>query len=234
MGAIIEGDRLLHYRGDTEYVVSPGCLILIPPSIPYTNLGYSNQREFWLFFSPERSWSDLLEPCLKNPGLWWSKYQGTVNEQEMRECMSIIMNIHNRIMLDKNHWLNNIVERMLLLSRRADSNALPYRFDERIEKTIRFISENYQRDIPVEKLASIACMSLSRYAHLFKECTGMGPAAYLESIKLGKARDLLISTSLSIKEIAEAIGFCNPLYFSQRHHAKFGCSPTDFRRKNYR
>jgi transcriptional regulator GlxA family with amidase domain len=148
--------------------------------------------------------------------------------------MSIIMNIHNRIMLDKDHWLNNIVERMLLLSRQADSNTLPYRFDERIEKTIRFISENYQRDVPVEKLASIACMSLSRYAHLFKECTGMGPAAYLESIKLGKARDLLISTSLSIKEIAEATGFCNPLYFSQRHHAKFGCSPTDFRRKIYR
>jgi AraC family transcriptional regulator of arabinose operon len=234
MGAIVEGDRLLHYRGETEYVISPGRLILIPPNTSYTNLGYSNQREFWLYFTPEKSWHDLLEPYLNNPGLSSIKYQGTGNEQEMRDSMSLIINIHNRTTLDKEHWLNNIVERMLLLSRRADPKTLHFRMDERIEKTIRFILENYQHNIPIYKLASMVCMSPSRYAHLFKECTGMGPATYLESIKLGKARDMLISTSLSVKEIAGMIGFRNPLYFSQRYHEKFGCSPTDFRRKNYR
>lgn len=233
MGAIVSGDRLLHYRGETEYFMPPGCLILIPPNTPYTNRGYSNQREFWSFFAPEKSWSDLLEPYLKNLALSWVKYQGTANEQEMRECISMTLNIHSRITLDKEHWLNNIVERMLLLSRRANPEALHYRTDERIEQTIRYIHENFQRIIPANILASMACMSLSRYSHLFKECTGIGPAAYVESIKLSKAKDLLISTSLSIKKISDLTGFCNPFYFSQRFHAKFSCSPSGYRRKTY-
>jgi AraC family transcriptional regulator of arabinose operon len=234
MGAIVEGNRLLHYRGETEYIMPAGCLILIPPNTPYTNRGYSNQREFWSFFAPEKSWADLLEPSLKNPDLSWTKYQGTANEQEMLECISMIINIHSRIILDKMHWLNHLVERMLLLSRRADPKATHYRTDERIEKTIRFIQENFQRHLSLDKLAAMARMSLSRYAHLFKECTGMGPAAYLESVKLGKARDLLISTSLSIKEIADLTGFSNPFYLSLRFHEKFECSPSDYRRKTYR
>jgi AraC family transcriptional regulator of arabinose operon len=234
MGAIVSGDRLLHYRGETEYVMPPGCLILIPPNTPYTNKGYSNQREFWSFFAPEKSWADLLESFLKYPGLSWVKYKGTANDEEVRECISMILNIHSRIMPDRERWLNNLLERMLLLCRRTDPRAMQYRTDERIERTIRFIHENYQKNIPVDMLASIACMSLSRYSHLFKECLGLGPSAYVESIKLGNARDLLISTSLSVKEIAVLTGFCNPFYFSQRYHAKFGCSPTGYRRKTYK
>ncbi|HPS52434.1 MAG TPA: AraC family transcriptional regulator [Phycisphaerae bacterium] len=233
VGSIVEGDRLLHYRRKTEYIMQPGCLVLIPPCTPYTNTGYSNQREFWSFFSPIKTWDKLLEPYRSRNILSLVKYQGTPNEREMRDCMSSIIEIQGRNYTDKNTWLNNLMERMLLLARCNDRKILEYRMDDRIEKTIEFIAKNFCGYCSVKKLASIACLSPSRYAHLFKECTGIGPAAYIESVKLDKAKSLLISTSLSVSEIAGLTGFCNPFYFSQRFHEKFGCSPTAYRKNSY-
>jgi transcriptional regulator GlxA family with amidase domain len=130
---------------------------------------------------------------------------------------------------------------MLLLARRNDKRIREHKTDARIEKTIEFITQNFHRNCSVEELASVACLSTSRFAHLFKECTGTGPGAYLESVKLNKAKSLLVGTSLPvsdiahqpISDIAHQTGFCNPFYFSQRFHEKFGSSPTGYRKSTH-
>jgi AraC-like DNA-binding protein len=48
-------------------------------------------------------------------------------------------------------------------------------------------------------------------------------------LKLQMARPLLVRTNLSISEIAVRCGFDNPLYFSRRFSALYGCPPSDFR-----
>lgn len=233
VGSIVEGRRLLHYRGKEEFIMPPGHLILIPPRTPYTNVGYSNQREFWSFFSPLQPWQKLLTPYRSKTELSTVVYQGTPIEHEMRDCMSSIIEIQGRNYTDKHHWLNHCMERMLLLARCNDQRALEHKPDARIEKTIEFITKNFHRRCSVKTLAAVACLSPSRYAHLFKECTGIGPAAYLESVKLNKAKSLLISTSLPVSDISDQTGFCNPFYFSQRFHEKFGCSPSGYRKSTH-
>ena len=62
--------------------------------------------------------------------------------------------------------------------------------------------------------------------HRFKEQVGMSPMEYLTSIRLDKAKWLIINSSLSIKEISNIIGYDDPLSFSKLFKRVEGISPT--------
>jgi transcriptional regulator GlxA family with amidase domain len=60
--------------------------------------------------------------------------------------------------------------------------------------------------------------------------TGMSVTRYDRSLRLARARQLLITSPLSISEVAYAIGFDDPKYFTRLFSEEFHYSPTEFRR----
>ncbi len=72
-------------------------------------------------------------------------------------------------------------------------------------------------------------VSYSKLRKLFKEHTGLSPALFQQDLKLQRAKELLSSTSHSVKEIAYRLGFDSPDYFSSKFKAKNGCKPSEFR-----
>ncbi len=101
--------------------------------------------------------------------------------------------------------------------------------DGRIGKVVTFMMRNFADELSAAVLARQANLSLSRFAHLFRETTGMSPLRYLESLRIWKAQELLIGTSKSIKEISQEIGFQDPLYFSKVFRRNLKASPRRFR-----
>ena len=69
------------------------------------------------------------------------------------------------------------------------------------------------------------------FRKLFKEFTGISPALYQQELRLQRARELLSSTPISIKEIAYRLNFDSPDYFSSKFKAKVGCKPSEYREK---
>lgn len=59
--------------------------------------------------------------------------------------------------------------------------------------------------------------------------TGMSITRYVRALRLSKAKDLLASSELTISEIAYAVGFDDPKYFSRVFSEEFGVSPANFR-----
>lgn len=59
--------------------------------------------------------------------------------------------------------------------------------------------------------------------------TGQPPIKLMKSMRMKKAKELLISTSLTISEIAYQIGFTDPSYFSKSFKSETGTSPKDYR-----
>ena len=53
---------------------------------------------------------------------------------------------------------------------------------------------------------------------------------YILSLRMANAQSLLESTEYNISEIAEAVGYDNPLYFSRLFHKHIGVSPTAYRK----
>jgi AraC-like DNA-binding protein len=66
------------------------------------------------------------------------------------------------------------------------------------------------------------------------EETGLTPIDYVVTLRIVRARELLASTTLSIGEIARAVGYDDPAYFSRLFARRVGESPSRFRHQHYR
>ena len=99
-----------------------------------------------------------------------------------------------------------------------------------ISKVIQYVEMHLEEELTVAKVADLAGMSESRFAHVFKEETGVSFMEYVNTKKMDKARELLQNTDLRVNEIAERIGIFNPNYFSAQYKKKTGQSPGEFRK----
>ena len=97
------------------------------------------------------------------------------------------------------------------------------------DKLRAYIPQHITGDLSLPTLAKLAHLSTSRFAHRFREVFGMPPLAYVESCRLGAAKRLLLTTSMSVKEVALSSGFSDPLYFTRRFTQAFGRPPSEWR-----
>lgn len=96
---------------------------------------------------------------------------------------------------------------------------------------INLILENNldESSFSVEELASKLNISRVQLYRKVKAVLGIGVGDYINNFRLEKAKELLISTSMNISEIAYSCGFASPNYFSTTFKSKYGVSPKDFR-----
>ncbi len=101
-----------------------------------------------------------------------------------------------------------------------------------IEETRFLMRQNVEREINLQELANRHHVGYSYFRKMFKKFTGVSPGQYHLQLKIMRAKDLLISTDKSIKEISYELGFQSIYYFSKIFKNKEGTSPTQFRKKN--
>lgn len=115
-----------------------------------------------------------------------------------------------------------------LLTRVAADSVLPADGSP-LERAMKFLEARVDGSIPVSELAAMVGMSPSHLSALFRKATGGGPAAFHTSLKMARARALLDTTSMSVREIAAAVGYADPLYFSRHFRRVHGVNPTQYR-----
>jgi AraC-like DNA-binding protein len=103
-----------------------------------------------------------------------------------------------------------------------------------IKEAKLIIHENMHTTICQKDISNQIGMGYSLYRKKFKEYTGISPTQYQINLKVNKAKDLLITTNGTLKEIAENIGFDSPDYFFRLFKKKTGFTPSEFRDKNVR
>lgn len=81
----------------------------------------------------------------------------------------------------------------------------------------------------LESLARRAGYSKYHFCHLFKQAVGMPPWAYVLQLKLTRAKELLLETRLSVKEIAVRLGFSDADSFSRLFARHAGVPPRNYR-----
>jgi transcriptional regulator GlxA family with amidase domain len=101
--------------------------------------------------------------------------------------------------------------------------------DRKIELTITYMMEHLNQSLPVAKLAALANMSPSHYTALFKRRTGCAPIDFFIRLRMQHARELLMGTSLNVKEVAAALGYEDPFYFSRVFKSVNQLAPSDYR-----
>jgi AraC-like DNA-binding protein len=99
----------------------------------------------------------------------------------------------------------------------------------RIEQSIAYMREHLNQPLPVAKLAALANISPSHFFALFKRRTGSSPMDYFTHLRMHYACRLLDGTSTSVKEVAAAVGYDDPFYFSRVFKAVNRMPPSRYR-----
>ncbi len=102
--------------------------------------------------------------------------------------------------------------------------------DPQIGKALNTMHAAPDRPWTVESLAAEVAMSRSRFADRFRDLMGMSPMAYLSEWRLQKALALLDEPRFSVSQVAVQSGYQSPAAFTRAFAAKFGTSPTEYRR----
>ncbi len=101
-----------------------------------------------------------------------------------------------------------------------------------IEKVDEFIHENIiNSELDANALAETMHMSPTTLNRRIKSITGTNTTIYIRLKRLGRAKQLLQNTQMSMGEIQAVCGFESPSYFSRAFKAEYGISPSDFRKK---
>lgn len=111
------------------------------------------------------------------------------------------------------------------------SNSYDYSNKTYIEHALEFISANYNK-ITVSDVANYIGINRCYLSTIFKEELNLSPQEYLINFRLNKADEMLIQTNLSVKEIANKIGYENSSSFSKIFKKTYGESPTVYRLKH--
>ncbi len=114
-------------------------------------------------------------------------------------------------------------------SEKAPTEIIRLKFDETTEKIKAFIDKNYCQKISIQNIADEFFISPSGLYKKFINVYGISPLAYINDLRINKAKILLENSSSSVTEISEALGFSSIHYFSRCFAHKVKMTPSEYR-----
>lgn len=102
--------------------------------------------------------------------------------------------------------------------------------DLRIQRAVEGMEKHFSRAIRIRDLAAEACLSESRFLHLFRKETGRSAIAFLTECRLKAARQMLERSDASIAQVMEQCGFRDQSHFGKLFREFTGYSPLVYHR----
>ncbi len=216
-------------KEDRDVRHGEGELLVFRPWEPqqYTYLAAENSLVYWVYFTGEGALSLLRQSYLLGvPSVSIGR------SAEARELfLKMIRELQTRRfqyeMYLNSHFMMLLacISRLIMLQNSGETA----RHQEAMAAVIEYIHTHLYESISVSELAMECSMSSSYFIHRFKNYTGTSPHSYQTQLRLERAKELMGSTTMNISEIAQAVGYDSPLYFSRLFHRYSGLSPSQYR-----
>ena len=104
--------------------------------------------------------------------------------------------------------------------------------ESKAQSIVRFIQEHYHENISAAELASHFGLSANYISNLLKSTLGIRYNDYVTQLRLNHAKELLVSTHLSIKDVTAACGYYSQSHFTKLFIDHVGCTPVEYRKNN--
>ena len=213
-----------------EVEVAPGEAALIPPHAPHayrTSKRRSHWELLWVHFHPRAEWVPLLTPSEAAPGVRHVKLSAETDAVFAaldRACA------HGSRSADPfEEWLAmGALEEVLVRTRRATAQS-ELGVDPRVRAAVAFARQRMAEPIGPGEMACAAGVSPSRLGTLFRTEVGASPRAFIERIRLDRARQLLAMSDLPVRVVASEVGYASEFYFANRFRQIVGTSPSAYR-----
>jgi AraC-like DNA-binding protein len=226
---ITAGKGILETR-QGKYQIKPGSLLLIAPGFwhRYRPLKKTGWKEQFIGFS-----GPIAEQFLNHPLFAGKAPILQIGMHE--EVLDTYLKIFNLVDDEKPGYqqiASGMIVKLLgyLLSFEMQKEFTGKRIAHIIEEVRFKMRAAVDGNIDLKQLADQYHIGYSYFRKMFKSYTGVAPHQYYLELKIMRAKELLLSTDKSIKEISFELGFQSIHYFSRIFKSKTGISPSELRK----
>jgi len=228
---ILRGRRGL-VLGGRRYVARPGDVMVFRPGDVHEEYSRSQRISYLtLRFSAEE---------LERAGIRFPETAGfgpvfRLPERERFEGLFRRMMLeHQKADADSELLLGAHIAEFVVLLRRALGRAAPGTplagvDGGGVRAAVELIRENLGRELRLEELARASFMSVSHFAHRFRQEVGEPPRKFVISERIARARELLAGTDRSAQDISRELGYESPYFFYRQFRQKTGMTTGEFR-----
>lgn len=150
----------------------------------------------------------------------------------VRSCFYKLENEWNKRGVAYMPECKSLLYKIVGLTSRQLSSFLPSEKFARIEAGVEYLHKNYlKNDFRLEDAAEISGISTRYFEKLFREKYGAAPKEYVISLKIERAKELLLNEKVLIKDIAIMLGYSDIYHFGKLFSAKTGYTPSEYRNK---
>lgn len=115
-------------------------------------------------------------------------------------------------------------------SAKTESDKIVYHNVIRLRPVVEFINKHLGEKIYIEMLAGMTGVSSDYFTKMFKDSIGKTPVDYINSLRINQSMRLLADTDMSMTDISDTVGFCNPNYFHKIFKQYRETSPLAYRK----
>lgn len=222
----VEGRGCCRVR-DRVSEVGPGHALVIPPGVPHVY--WAEPREpwtIWWMHLAGRHVADFLSVIAPD---------GEEAVVELHDTYRAVAAIDDATrFLEQDETVPSLIAAAgqgwsLLAQLAADSVAGARNGTEPIRQAQEYLRRNFRSATSVPEIAQMAGLSPSHFSARFRAATGGGVVEYTKSLRMAHARELLITTSRSVADVAHSVGYSDAFYFSRQFRTAHGCSPSQYR-----
>lgn len=214
-------------NGDIETKVNSGHVIFYKPDMPqiYTYFKEDKTEVFWIHFSgtlvekilSDIKFNDIYIVPFSNGNIFIETTNVIFDEMRRRDdCWNI-------------KCCSQLISLMVEIKRNTIEPIAIKSNIEAVRRVCSAIEENYFSDTSNKEYAKSCDMSVSNFLRIFKELMGTTPQQYKIFHRIKAAENMLTSSSYSISQISQIIGFSDRLYFSRVFKKVDGISPSEYR-----
>jgi AraC-like DNA-binding protein len=101
---------------------------------------------------------------------------------------------------------------------------------EQLRPVLSYVEAHCQERVTLDEVAEVVHLSPSRVRHLFRDVSGVGFKEYTTRVRLAEAKRLLLSTDMSVEDVAHSVGYTNLHQFYAVFQRYFAMLPAAYRR----
>lgn len=216
--------------GGARFPVTAGDLLVVPPQTPH-RYGADSAHPWtihWFhatgalvpaFLQELGTTRERPVTQLGGPGQWLALFE---------EVLEVIAHGYTTVqLLQASQTLGHMLA--VIVQEQRHGPAGQASVEQKIARTTDFMKRRLNQKLSLAMLASLAGLSPSQYTARFKAQTGYAPIDYFTRLRMHRACQLLDTTKLTVKAVADELGYGDPLYFSRVFRLINETSPVAYR-----
>ena len=210
-----EGETIYNSNGK-KYLSNYENIIILPYGCSYEWICTKSGHFSFIEFQCDFVYDEIISIPIKNTEKILSLFKKVEYTRTLKKSMYEIESIKDTYSI------------ILKLAESLQHKYSPLSKQQKLLPAIEYIAKNYDKPITNEILAEVTGISTVYFRRLFTEIYNISPIAYVNEIRIKKAKEMLRSDYGTITDIALSLGYSNIYDFSRNFKKHTGIPPSQY------